>query len=659
MKKMNFTLILSTLLIVSLLIIDIPTVSAQEQLTPSPLGLVAESGSFVVTSDPQYPWTDKTDAGISENKEVQKERSEQLIRNQYNSINQYASQIDSTVPVIINGDITAFGHDWQWKKMNELFGVLNTPYYYGLGNHDIENNYNDCFRNRCVQYSLENLVKHVESIPHTQFDRKVHHPTASRHTFGSFGYSIDFGPIHSIQLHNYPTYEVHSNGFPRDTYSMSTNLTWLENDLKMAYDNGQTIIVNVHKPNDWKGGPNQQFINLLAKYDVKAVFAGHYHRQLGHQTSYRNYFGNVPVFLSGSASQETYLIVEYDKNNMTVYPVRNNDWRSKDHARAITIPMSQRDSAPTTLELFAEYNGFGQAYISSGAPHSVWNDKIKSVRLPGRTQIQLYEHINFGGKSLTLTNNSDNPKIVNLTSFYDKVSSYRYRNIDNDLWLLNHYNADGWAHLQSEPSNQPNLTNLRNNGGVSAIRLPANSEITIFERTNYSGKSLILTNRSHVPEVYNLNNTIFNNNVLSYRFDRTTYLNNRITSFASQLNQNMVIDQGGGVVLYQFHNGNHQKFLLKYNASRDAYQIWDINSNQILAWNDSGPRNDVFMHRNEDKPEHFWKFDQTVNGSYFIRNYKNNNKVLEIDGGIATNNTQIRVHNYHGGASQQFIMNFH
>lgn len=652
MRKINFTIVLSTLLIVSLLSANLPVVSAQERLAPSPSGLVSDTGSFVVTSDPQYPWTDLTDLGIED--KDKKKRSEQFIRNQYNSINEYSAQINSTVPVLINGDITAYGHASEWSKMDQLLKILNGPYYYGLGNHDIENNHNDCFRNKCVQESLNNLVSHVESIPTTQLDYKVHNPTASRHNFGSFGYSVDFGPIHSIQLHNYPTYEVESNGYPMNTYSMSPNLTWLENDLKMAHDNGQTIIVNVHKPNDWKGGPNQQFIDLLAKYDVKAVFAGHYHRQLGYQNStYNNYFGDVPVFLSGSASQESYLIVEYDKNNMTVYPVRGNNWRSKDHNNAVTISMSNRTSTPTTLELFQEYNGLGQAYISTGAPHSVWNDKIKSVRLPGRTQIELYKHINFGGRPLTLTNTSDNPKIYNLTSFYNVTSSYRHRNLDDNLWLMDHYNADGGAHLQDWESNSSF------SGGLSAIRLPANWQITIYEQRNHSGRSLTLVNSSNAPQVYNLHDTIFHNNVRSYKYKRDTHLDHKITSFGSQLNQNMVIDQGGGVVIYDFHNANHQKFLLKYNSARDAYQIWDINSNQILAWNDTGPRDDAMMHKNENKPEHFWKFDRTENGSYIIRNYKNSNKVLAIMDGRVQNNVSIKVTDYKGDPSQHFVIMFH
>lgn len=73
---------------------------------------------FVFTSDPQYPWTKRTDEGLSEDKGWAKQESEMLIRTQYNSVNQvhntYGKQLKA---VFINGDLTAFGHYWQLQTM--------------------------------------------------------------------------------------------------------------------------------------------------------------------------------------------------------------------------------------------------------------------------------------------------------------------------------------------------------------------------------------------------------------------------------------------------------------------------------------------------------------------------------------------------------------
>lgn len=44
---------------------------------------------------------------------------------------------------IINGDITAFGHSDEWQTMKQEMRRLNTRVTFGLGNHDIENNYGE------------------------------------------------------------------------------------------------------------------------------------------------------------------------------------------------------------------------------------------------------------------------------------------------------------------------------------------------------------------------------------------------------------------------------------------------------------------------------------------------------------------------------------
>ena len=43
--------------------------------------------------------------------------------------------------MIINGDMTAYGHPEQWQEMNSRFGsklYKGVPLYPGLGNHDYQ-----------------------------------------------------------------------------------------------------------------------------------------------------------------------------------------------------------------------------------------------------------------------------------------------------------------------------------------------------------------------------------------------------------------------------------------------------------------------------------------------------------------------------------------
>lgn len=295
---------------------------------------IENSGSLVITSDPQYPWTDKTDANEPETESEQKSRSHTLISNQYNSINDYNNTVKKS-SILINGDITAFGHSWQRTTMASLLTILKKPYYYGLGNHDIINNYNDCVNNACAAGSFHDYVQHVLSLnlPESRFDMKKNsnYPQMTIYE-GSFSYSIDFGKVYSIQLNCYPGMESsfsYSVGLHDHSYKMKDNIQWLENELKLANNEDKTIIVNVHYPSSF----SDVYKKLLDDYGVKAIFAGHYHEIVGEFTT----LGSIPVFLSGSASQSTYLIAEYDNKNMRIYSVRNNDWKNKDLIKTIDI----------------------------------------------------------------------------------------------------------------------------------------------------------------------------------------------------------------------------------------------------------------------------------------------------------------------------------
>ncbi|TPG68526.1 hypothetical protein EEL31_08345 [Brevibacillus laterosporus] len=318
--------------------------------------------SFVITSDPQYPWTPCSDSSSSptcpEDADTKRRRSEELIREQYQNINSYTDSVPNA-SVLINGDITAYGHNspWspeqQWDKMRDLLRILKKPYYFGLGNHDIENNKGQCAFDSCFRASMQRYINHVKShnLPSSQFDFKSDFisgmGSSTTIESGSFGYAVDFGHIYSIQLNNFPTMKSESLviGY---TVRMFENLNWLEEQLRIARAAGKIIIVNVHKPDSWAGGPNQRFKNLLKDYGVAAVFCGHYHFNCGDYTnnsSYSQYFGDIPVFLSGSASQRTYLILEHHfetkfNSKLNIYSVRSNNWRERTLEKSIVIPVS-------------------------------------------------------------------------------------------------------------------------------------------------------------------------------------------------------------------------------------------------------------------------------------------------------------------------------
>lgn len=112
------------------------------------------------------------------------------------------------------------------------------------------------------------------------------------------------------------------------------NLPWLRNRLAIARNEGRIIIVNVHQT----GRLNQTYINLFQEFGVVAIFGGHLHFSLGRMGS----AGGIPVFLSGSASQRTYLTLEHYPNELRIFSVRCNDWQG--HRQLIhTIPIENNE----------------------------------------------------------------------------------------------------------------------------------------------------------------------------------------------------------------------------------------------------------------------------------------------------------------------------
>lgn len=300
------------------------------------------SGGFnmILASDSQWPWTPKIDDNdYSESSEEKERVSNKLNTDHVISMNSLVTQLGNVKGVIINGDLTSFGHSGELAQFKSLYSALKVPMYNGLGNHDYANNVDDCHENNCANNMVEYMVDHIKNNGATNYDFKVSDsyvfPEAVTTITGSLAYSWDIGNIHFVQLHNYPVYErswsnyVSVGAAKRKTVKITPSLNWLETDLSKARKSGKIIILNFHDSGQhWRDftGTNfttlsAQFTNILSKYKVGAVFVGHYHKNLGYFSPYSDRgvsYGDIPVYFCGSASQSNYLLVNFNGNKMTV-----------------------------------------------------------------------------------------------------------------------------------------------------------------------------------------------------------------------------------------------------------------------------------------------------------------------------------------------------
>lgn len=281
--------------------------------------------SIILTSDPQYPWID-IPYQASEGHEAE---SEELIRKQYNSINRYIdSRVSDVRGIIVNGDLTAFGHGWQRDKMmDKLLPTLKAKYYLNLGNHDIENNLGDCANDGCSHQMLELMIHHITKvlfIPNGNYDAVYESGFWYDKWYGTYSYLFKYDNNVFIQLQNDPSLTIRPGGTHRTHYAIEAdwNFNWLKSKLESAKNNNERVFISVHKPVDsWKSTEGiQNFKNLIGNYNnIEAIFYGHYHNKHGKYPS----IANIPTFYCSSPSYSQYLIMEYDDSGFEIFTVKD------------------------------------------------------------------------------------------------------------------------------------------------------------------------------------------------------------------------------------------------------------------------------------------------------------------------------------------------
>lgn len=307
---------------------------------------------FVVRSDTQYPRTDFSSDDPAE--------SERLLNLQNRAINAWRSQYGGSIPVFLNGDITEFGHGKEWTTM---FRTINatSPTYWGLGNHDYENNVGDCANNGCARDSLNHLKDAVADWGVDAFEYATN-DDGDRHHTGSYAYSKTIGNIKFIQLNNHFNYAVEfSTGIIDKTYyHIHPSLRWLEREMVSAEKKGNYIVINLHRqPSDSSMGSEadrKKFYDLVRDHRVLAIFHGH-----THIAALRGKIGDTEVFDSGASFKKTFLTAAVDesKGTMSVYIASDN---AVDPMPLKTVPLKILPPLPK-IGLTAQAGGNG--YIAS------------------------------------------------------------------------------------------------------------------------------------------------------------------------------------------------------------------------------------------------------------------------------------------------------
>lgn len=357
----------------------------------------------IIASDPQAfrvvtsrnPWRETTD----------EDKWKSVLNSSYMGLLRIQRQGEAYVPLIINGDLTDFGHGNERRAVQDRFkmapslkpGPLILP---GLGNHDYDQNVDDCANNGCARDAVCDHIAWVQTIQSksrgVNFDYRFNSGGGfpSQHV-GSLSYSFDVGKLHIVQLNIEPTYTRQFEGGTRDYpiyFKIENSMNWLSADLRDAKRRGQVSIVNLHKRTQWQDPQvlTGAFKDLLEDTGVIAVFAGHYHNQLGRWTT----IGNVPVFQTGSLLDRSYLALYFDwhENILHVKSVANEEDVGESFVRFGPAPPPPEGALH--VELFTGHSFAGEAcslYVLPGA-EKTWIDRSKCVIYANNPNISMKVH---------------------------------------------------------------------------------------------------------------------------------------------------------------------------------------------------------------------------------------------------------------------------
>ncbi|MBV6821474.1 phosphoesterase [Pseudomonas sp. PD9R] len=295
----------------------------------------AAPSHIVFASTPKFPSSENSENGQTESSSDKENRSRWLIDAQYSSIAELRKYSGgaSAVPVMINGNMTASGQSEERAYISAILqNKLSNLYDYGLGNHDYDFNVASCAS--CAAGSINDLKDRYWGKV-ANMDLATRAAGRTKTWYGSLAYARDYGDVHLVQLHIDPTYSASfsTGSFINTTaYEITASLDWLERDLKRAHEQGKIILLNLSQPFHWPVRETEifRFTKMIEDYAVTAVFSANAHKRSGKYESSNYIYGDIPLFMGGSAVQQSWLFVTFsdDRKHLTVNVIANNDWRN-------------------------------------------------------------------------------------------------------------------------------------------------------------------------------------------------------------------------------------------------------------------------------------------------------------------------------------------
>ena len=335
------------------------TVSGRAYAQPFTMAVVGDTQPFTmaVVGDTQFDWgcgsenttlSDycKDEANRKKSKSTQGTETNDYVIDRVTEVSKLSSNFQG---LVINGDLTAFGSkDGKLNKFKEAYMNKEFSTWPGLGNHDYQNNINDCGSNGWSNWNYcgadmmqflagflkdKNNAGKFTSYDVTRYEKNFGQAQGQGNVSGSLAYSRDIGDFHFVQLNNYPTYEKnfkrgYKSGISSWQMRATSPNTWIASDFKKAVNDNKKIILNWHDfyniygTQDKTNADYTTLISWLNPYvkNIKAIFVAHNHNLIGMDGSLKfpatadHQEISVPVISSGSPIWNRFIKADFESN---------------------------------------------------------------------------------------------------------------------------------------------------------------------------------------------------------------------------------------------------------------------------------------------------------------------------------------------------------
>jgi len=284
---------------------------------------------------------------------------------------------------LVNGDITELGRNDSWNNFQSIYDRLYFPYYIGLGNHDYQNNVGDCREgiaapgaNSCALNSIDRmnnaLYRYSSKLEAFSQDWVQ---TGAITWQGSMSYSWDYKGVHFVQLQNFPSYHVELTAWTGRYALVSTSISWLREDLRLARLRGvKDIILNFHQDNDqfhaWSNyWLTTQFRAIIETFKPLVIFAAHRHNFEKQTYVNDSLFGNVTVYRTAAAHDARVHLVTYNNGTLTIKEVDAKSGQIKE----LNTYKQGPQAAPPICRSPHKSGIPGTIYATQFMPDSHWN----------------------------------------------------------------------------------------------------------------------------------------------------------------------------------------------------------------------------------------------------------------------------------------------